>query len=225
MKRAIGARDAAIFADLVKFRALTNEFIWKRHASHLKYNAVVKITGRLVRQQWLVKYPLFERYVYFLAGTKLLKLHGGKPSQSEPLGPQALAMSIALLNLCSQQLQINLVDPTCWPTELAWLPKKMRGVRVLVSKDPEFGELLLARTDLGGSAEHVAKKCSQDIARRMQLPAFNVAVKQQQVRFVVLTVNEIKAERIRHQINKRDWPIGLRFRIHLVPELIHFIGQ
>lgn len=225
MKQAIGARDAAIFADLVKFRALTNEFIWRRHASHLQYNAVVKITGRLVRQKWLTKYPLFERYVYFVPGTKLHKLRGSMPSQSDPLGPQALAMCIAMLNLCSQHLQLDLVDPVCWPSELAWLPKKLRGVRVLMSQDPEFGQLALARTDFGGSAEHVAKKCSQDIARRMQLSEFNTAVKQQQVRFVVLTVNETKADQIRHRINKRDWPTGLRFRIHLVPELIHFIGQ
>ncbi len=225
MKRTLGARDASLFSDLVRFRMLTNDFIHCRHASHLQANAVVKITGRLVRQGWLQKYPLFDRHVYFRAGLKLVQLKGLSKASLLPLGPQALATHFATLSYCSSHGEVDLPTRDDYASHLGWLPKKFRDRRLLVDHQTDPSSIRLLRVDLGGTATHVTRKCEKDVARRMQIPTFNAMVKQGRVRIALITLSEAKERQIKNRVGSKTWPTGLRFQIFVVPELIHFVGK
>ncbi len=223
-KRNIGARDAAIFADVIGFGLVTNSSVHSRQAPKLKPNAITKITSRLVRQGWLNDYPLFGALKYFVPGPVLIAFAGLSASRVQPLGPQSLAMNLAALEFCRCKPELSVASKSDLASEFSWLPPKLRSGKYILERDAKNVVLRLVRTDLGGDSEHVAKRCNRDISRRMQVPQFAALVRSGQVVMVVITASEVKGHAIRVSISKRTWPKGLTFQIFVFRELVNFIG-
>ena len=79
--------------------------------------------------------------------------------------------------------------------------------------------LELIRVDLGGSADHVVRKCTHDIERRFTLAPFQQLLRTQQFRLVVITGTAPKAAAIRASVAHQHWPEGLAVHLSVVPDL------
>ena len=207
-------------ADVIRYRLTTNEFIHDRFLSHAQPNAVVKVTGRLVRQGWLQAHPLLDRQQYFVAGSKLVKLHGLPISRTRPLGPQSLASLFAIAKYC---LTAGIAAQLATDDELiqtyTWMDKSLLHSPQLIERDGTVVTLRLVRVDLGGTPEHVGKKCVHDLSIRQPYVSFNQMVVAKRFVMVVLTASPAKQELIQKVIAKRQWPKGMRFQVYVVPEL------
>lgn len=221
----LGKRDRRIVSDIVRYRLTTNDFVHQRHLSHAQPNAVVKVTGRLVRQGWLSAYPLLERQQYFVPGSKLVKLHGLPTSRARPLGPQSLASQYAVAKYCfTTGISVELATEAELSVAFPWLTQPMFNSPQLM--EPAEGDvtLRLVRVDLGGTPEHVARKCMLDVASRQTEAEFNQLVAAKRFVLVVLTATAAKQELIQKAIAKRQWPKGMRFHVCVVPELAQLLS-
>ncbi len=221
----LGKRDRHIIGDVVRYRLTTNEFIHQRYMSHAQPNAVVKVTGRLVRQGWLAAYPLLDRQQYYVPGSKLVKLHGLPISRARPLGPQSLAGLYAVAKYCNTGgIRGELATEGELLVAFPWLTKSMLNSPQLI--EPADGQvtLRLMRVDLGGTPEHVCKKCIQDVASRQAQSDFNQLVSAKRFVLVVLTATAAKQGLVQKAIAKRQWPKGMRFHVFVVPELAQLLS-
>jgi hypothetical protein len=80
--------------------------------------------------------------------------------------------------------------------------------------------LELVRVDLGGPADHVARKCALDLAKRCRIPEFPALVAANQFRLVVITATTGKATAIQRALDRHDWPTGLLIHFSVVPQLL-----
>ena len=78
--------------------------------------------------------------------------------------------------------------------------------------------LALMRVDLGGSADHVVRKCRADERRRMEDPRWRELIDAGRFRIVILTTTDEKAEAIRQSL-ARD-PRKIRFTTVVIEDLI-----
>lgn len=220
----LGKRDRMILADVIRHRLMTNDFLHKRYLSHVLPNAVVKITGRLVRQGWLNAFTLIDRQQYFVPGKRLTKLHGLPPSRSRPLGPQSLSSFYATAKYCfSSGLETQLATEAELRSQFPMLVgDSLSGTNVVEVCRPSVA-LRLIRVDLGGTPDHIHKKCVQDLSSRQTQPAFNELVSQKRFVIVILTASALKQELIQKSLAKRRWPNGMRFQVFVVPELAQFL--
>ncbi len=83
----------------------------------------------------------------------------------------------------------------------------------------------LVRVDLGGPADHVARKTKRDIRSRRQLEHFDRFVQSGRFRLVVITGTPEKSAAIRQAMNRHDWPRGLAIRLAVVPQLLTIVGS
>lgn len=221
----LGKRDRQILADVIRYRLTTNDFVHRRYFAHAQANAVVKVTGRLVRQNWLTAHPLLDRQQYFMAGSRLTKLHGLPASRSKPLGPQALTTHYAIAKYCfTANLPLTLVDSVELQAAFPWISDELGNGTHVIEQANSALDLRLVRTDLGGTAEHIAKKCVQDIANRQKNTAFNALVSEKRFVLVVLTASPAKRQLIQQAIAKRQWPRGMRIQVFTIPELAQFVS-
>ena len=222
----LGKRDRSILADIARFRLTTNEMLHARYFVNSQPNAVVKVTSRLVRQSWLSAFPLLNRQQYFVAGTRLVKLNGLPISRSRPLGPQSLSMAYAVAKYCFATENVaSPAEEAEVRTAFPWMPDELlNGIQLL---EPSIAgtTLRLVRVDLGGTPEHVTKKCLHDLTVRQTAAEFNQLVAQKRFVQVVLTASATKQELIQKTIAARQWPKGMRFQVFVVPELAQLLAQ
>ena len=221
----LGKRDRLILADVIRYRLTTNEFLHRRFLAHAQMNAVVKVTGRLVRQGWLAVHLLLDRQQYFVAGTRLIKLHGLPISRTRPFGPQALITNYAVAKYCfTNDLPVTLADEHELLAAFPWIKADLIcGIQLLENSGPH-PTLRLLRVDLGGTPEHITKKCVHDLTNRQKFPQFNELVAQKRFVLVVLVASTAKQELIQQAMSKRQWPRGMRVQIFVIPEMAQFIS-
>ena len=224
LRSQLGRRDRSILSDVIRYRLTTNEFLFERYFKQLQPNAVAKISARLVRQGWLMAYPLIDRQQYFVAGLTLVKAYGLPASRTRPLGPQALLTHFAIAKYCfTSGLQIRFVEDTEFPIDFPTLaPQSHRGIHVIESTDG-VTTFRNVRVDLGGTPEHVTRKCVADLATRQNDHAFNRIVADKRFVAVVLTATPAKQNLIQRALSKRTWPKGMRFQVYVIPELGLFL--
>src|SRR5690606_24238491 len=85
--------------------------------------------------------------------------------------------------------------------------------------------LALIRIDLGGRADHVARKCAADLRFRQAEPAFSAWLNPRRFRLVIVTGAAEKAATIRSAVDRHLWPDGLSIHLAVVPELLLFTGR
>lgn len=222
-RAALGRRDRGILSDVIRYRLTTNDFLHSRYFGHIQANAVVKITGRLVRQGWLNAYSLIDRRQYFVPGPKLIKAYGLPASRSRPLGPQSVSSQYAVAKYSfTSGLNLKLLTIEEFQHSFPSLDEFAgNGINILEGHGAN-ATLRLVRVDLGGTPEHVSKKCVLDLAARQKNGAFNELVAAKRFVLVVLTASSIKQELIQQAVAKRRWPRGIRFQVFVVPELAQF---
>lgn len=221
----LGKRDRLILADAIRYRLMTNDFMRGRYLSQVLPNAVVKITGRLVRQGWLNAFTLIDRQQYFVPGARLTKLYGLPASRSRPLGPQSLATSYAIAKYCfTAGFSVQPANDDELISAFPWMESSMLSGNQAIEDSPPAPTLRLLRIDLGGTPEHIAKKCTSDLASRQTNSSFNELVAQKRFVLVAIAARPTKQELIQKAIAKRQWPKGMRFQVFVVPELAQFLS-
>ncbi len=225
VRRQLGARDRSILEDVIRFRALTNELIQLLHMPEHKINAVVKVTGRLTKAGWLANHALIGRQQYFVVGSRTIMQFGLPSSRSMALGPQALSSWLSIANFCANSKpRLSILDRSDFEQEYSWIPERSRsGVYAWGTANTE-GELRHIRVDLGGTPEHVARKCNRDSRVHVNISGFADLVAQCRFVSVVLTSSRSKKLLIESALKKLAWPENTRFQVAVTSELFQLLG-
>ena len=78
----------------------------------------------------------------------------------------------------------------------------------------------LVRVDLGGPADHVARKCAEDLSKRYPLREFLPLIAAHRFRLVVVTATSDKVNAIQRSLNRHSLPKDLQTHFCVVPQLI-----
>lgn len=216
------SRDRQVLEHVARYRMTTSTTLRQSLFPQLSANAVGKIVNRLYRAGLLAKYPLVHPSPYFVLGAKGANVLGLGSHRTTPLGPQALPIDYAVLLYCvlGQQPRHRLLSHELF--ELCpWLPPPMTAVPHCL--DPRQRVLELVRVDLGGPADHVARRAVQDIAARRRLPEFLALLAEGRFRLVVITATKNKSQALRSALQQHDWPAGMQVHFSVVPQLLRFI--
>ena len=179
--------------------------------------AVHKVVSRLCRAGLLRTVKLLRRHHGFVLTPESARQFGTTLRSSELPGTQSLAIAFAVLHYVMSahpsrvrltRRELNASYP--WMSH-SWLgaPHSLDGQTCLE----------LIRVDLGGSHDHVARKCDDDIQRRHNCEPLTQLMRQGHFRLVVLTTAKTKADLIRSALDKRRWPDGLSIRLVAIPPL------
>jgi hypothetical protein len=212
-------RDRRILDQVARYRLTTVAVVRATLLPAVQPNAVTKVLARLVRDGRLQSFPLVGSRAYFVLSRAATRLCGVGEDRAAPLGPQALPTEAAVLQYClagprrRHRLTVReLVD------RLPWLPARLRAAPHAVDAD---GSLELIRVDLGGPADHVARKCRVDVVRRLAVPEGERLVAAGRLRLVVLTPTAAKADAVRRSLADRELPDTLTVHLTVVPDLYH----
>lgn len=215
-------RDRQVLEHVARYRMATTTTLRQGLFPKLSANAVGKIANRLCRAGFLAKYPLVHPSPYFVLGSRGANVLGLGSHRTTPLGPQALPIDYALLLYCvlGQQHRHRLLSQEL--LELCpWLPSPL--VAVPHCLDPHKQVLELVRVDLGGPADHVARRAVQEIAARRRIPEFFAMLAEGRFRLVVITATKNKSQALRSALQQHDWPAGMQVHFSVVPQLLRFI--
>jgi hypothetical protein len=217
-RRSSTERDLLILEHVARYRMTTLEAIQRVVLRGLSRNAVNKITNRLCSRGLLRKYTLLYPENYFVLSELSVRNFGLGIQRSTPLGPQSLPQEFAMLAFATlghqQHLRLNALEVR---KRCPWLPLSLSAAPYCM--DPS-GILELVRVDLGGPADHVARKCAADVNERCRIPEFPAAVAAGQFRLVVITSTASKVDAIRRAFQHHSWPSGLLVHFTVVSQLL-----
>lgn len=217
----LSGRDRQILAHVARYRLTTPRTLQREVLQHVSLNAVGKIANRLCRTDLLAKYPLVHPAKYFVLGRGGARVMGIGAHRVVPLGPQSLPTEYAVLlhAVLGKKKRVRLTNRELldhWP----WLPPKLAMAPHCLDVEQQVIELV--RVDLGGTADHVARRAIRDITVRRRLPEFLSVVSQQRFRLVLITATRGKAAVIRAAIEHHDVPTGLQLHSSVVSQLLNF---
>lgn len=217
-------RDREILDHVARFRLTTNEILQRVLFDGQQPNAVTKVTARLCEHKFLASFPLIYPQQYYRLGERGAALLGLHESRTRPLGPQSLPMEYGVLLYATRRDQ-PLIRLT--PIELRqrfdfFEPAWCEAAHVLrVAGRDAVMELL--RVDLGGSADHVARKCFADAMSRWRSEPFQELIRRRAFRCVLISSTTEKAAVIQSSLEKHQWPEGLAVHLATVPDLLPLI--
>lgn len=217
-------RDRQIIEHIRRYRLTTLEVLERVVLPSTSRNSLSKITNRLCVAGLLQKYTLVHPTKYFVLGQISAHTIGIGEHRVAPLGPQSLPIEYAVLiyaTLAKQpkirQTQEELLADCPWlPIGLAKAPHCL---------DVPNHVLELVRVDLGGPADHVARKCAADLTRRRRIAEFTRLLQQQRFRLVVITATQGKASAVQQALDRHDWPAGLPIHLSIVPKLLTLLAS
>jgi hypothetical protein len=217
--RRISARDRQIVEHVARYRLTTVEVLRRIVIRGLSANAVSKIANRLCDSGLLQKFTLLHPTRYYLLGELGAKSLGIGTHRTIPLGPQSLPMEYAVLaySALSKQPRKRLTSSEV-RTLCPWLPAALVESPHCLDEQQQILELV--RIDLGGPADHVARKCAADVNDRRRIREFDPFITGGHFRLVVVTATKEKSASIRQALDRHDWPIGLALHLSIVPQLL-----
>jgi hypothetical protein len=212
-------RDREIVEHIARYRITIIEVLCRRVLPGLSPNAVSKVVNRLCKTGFLRKYTLLHPTKYFVLGELGVKWLSINSDRAGPLGPQSLPLEYGVLvyatlgeHTHTRLTQVEVLHKHPWLTAtLASGPH---------CRDEQDKILELIRVDLGGPADHVARKCAADLNRRRRLRDFLPLVAQSRFRLVVITATKEKAAAVRQALERHDWPTGLLIHFSVIPKLL-----
>jgi hypothetical protein len=215
----LSPRDRGILDQVARHRLTTNAVVHATLFADAKPNAAAKVTARLVRGGWLRAYPYVGHRTYFVLSPAATRACGVGEDRAAPLGAQALPTEAAVLHYCLAGItRRHRLTPAELAARLPWLPAPLRAAPHAVAAD---GCLELIRVDLGGPADHVARKCLADVTRRLAVPEGERVVRAGRLRLVVLTPTAAKADAVRRALAHKEFPETLAVHLAVVPDLFH----
>ena len=214
-------RDREIVADTVRCHIMTNEILHEHRFPNQRANAVTRVTARLCREEWLSGFPLNYPRKYFVPGKRAVKHHGIDESRSFPLGPQSLPTEYACLEyVFNLQIRRTRITTEEIRRRLPWYAGEWCTSPHCLSVSDDMAILELLRVDLGGPADHVARKCRVDIERRCEQTEFRRFLQEETFRLVVITATTDKAAAIQQSLDRHLWPSELKMHIAVIPALL-----
>ena len=217
--RCLKPRGREIVEHVARYRLTTVEVLCRIVLTGLSPNAVSKIANRLCNAGYLRKYTLLHPTRYYVIGEAGANLLGIGGHRAAPLGPQSLPIEYAVLVYATlgktprRRLTAEEVLRVC-----PWLTPQLADAPHCA--DEQHGVLELIRVDLGGPADHVARKCALDVTKRLRLREFSVVLAKNRFRLVVITATKEKATAVRQALDRHDWPDGLLIHFSIVPQLL-----
>lgn len=214
----INERGREILAHVARFRLTTLEAIEKVVLPELSRNAISKIVTRLCERRALNKFTLLHPMKYFVVGDRTARTLGLSSHRSAPLGPQSLPQEYAVLAFASlgTKRHVRLTQSEL-QKRWSWLTGPLASATYCLDQD---GVLELTRVDLGGPADHVARKCADDLGKRCRIPEFLELLKANRFRLVVITSTSGKVTAIQRSLDLHTWPRGLQIHFSIVPQLL-----
>ena len=212
------SRDWLILKHVVRYRLTTLASLKKTVLPKSSRNALNKATNRLCAAGLLRKYTLLHPTKYFVLGESGARWLGVGEHRSTSLGPQSLPQEFALLAFATLGTKVHLRLTTAEVQErCSWLPSSLAGAPHCLD---QANVLELIRVDLGGPADHVARKCAADMRNRCRIREFPPLVAARQFRLVVVTATTGKANAIQRALDHHYFPAGLLFHFSVVPQLL-----
>ena len=211
-------RDRLILEHVARYRLTTLEAIQRVVLPGLSRNAVNKIANRLCNVGLLRKHTLLYPTNYFVLGELSVRSLGIGAHRATPLGPQSLPQEFALLSFATLGTNPHLrLNPVEVKRRCPWLPLSLAMAPHCID---QANVLELVRVDLGGPADHVARKCAVDLTQRCRIPDFLSIVAARQFRLVVITSTTGKVTAIQRALSHHQWPSGLLVHFSVVPQLL-----
>lgn len=217
-------RDLQVVEFVARYRLATVEALRRAVLPDLSANAIAKLVNRLDALDLLRKYTLCHPVRYFVLGEAGAKAVGRRFKRTWALGPQSLPIEYAVLSYCTnrypprRRLTVQEVRAG-WP----WLPAVSAAAPHALDGSSPTLELL--RVDLGGPADHVARKCARDVNARRRFAEFAALVATGRFRLVVITATPEKAAAVRQALDRHVWPSGLRIHASVLPQLLPFTAR
>ena len=213
-----GDRDRLILEHVTRYRLTTLEVIRRVVLRGITRNAVSKIANRLCDTGMLQKHTLQYPTNYFVLGEHAVRSFGVGIHRARPLGSQSLPQEFALLAFATlgerQHLRLNTAEVK---RRCEWMALAHAAAPHCLD---EANVLELVRVDLGGPADHVARKCAADLTERSRTSEFLSIVAARQFRLVVITSTTGKVAAIQRALNLHPWPSGLLIHFSVVPQLL-----
>lgn len=218
-RRRLTARDRQIVDHVGRYRLSTVEVLSPVVLAGLSRNAVTKLVNRLCDGDYLQKYTLLHPTQYFVLGAAGANLLGLGLHRTAPLGPQSLPTEYGLLIYATlaKHPRTRLTKAEVL-RKCPWLPPALADAPHCA--DEQHDVLELVRVDLGGPADHVARKCFADLNQRRRLRDFPPLVAQGRFRLVIITATKEKATAVRQALDRHDWPAGLLVHFSVVSQLL-----
>ena len=218
-RRRLKLRDRKIIDHVARYRLTTVEVLRRVELTTLSHNALTKVLNRLCDAEYLRKYTLLHPTRYFVLGDVGANLLGIGVHRAAPLGPQSLPMEYAVVVYAALGKQPRRrLTPAEVLQKYPWFTPTMADAPHCA--DEPHGVLELIRVDLGGPADHVARKCVADVTERRRLREFLALVAKRQFRLVIVTATKEKAAAVRQALDRHDWPTGLLVHYSVVPQLL-----
>jgi hypothetical protein len=224
VNKQLSGRDRDVIDHVARYRLTTFPVLRRTRLRGLSRSAAGKIIGRLCNAEFLQGYPLIHPTRYFVLGSQGAKSLGIGTHRTLPLGPQSLPMEYASLVYATlgiqprQRLSRREILALC-----PWLPESLAAAPHCFDETHRVLELL--RVDLGGPADHVARKCLADINARRRLADFSSVVRSGKLRLVIITSTADKASALRQAIDRHDWPMELPIHFSIVPDLLSLTAR
>lgn len=218
--RRLSQRDRHIIEHVARYRLTTRETLHQLFFEENEPNAAVKVANRLCEGDWLRKFPLLYPRQYLVAGKRTIHALGLPATRSAPLGPQSLPTEYAVLQYSGPSTKIERLSRDEIRTHFEWYSDEWGASPHCLRSTDAANILELIRVDLGGPADHVARKCFADFETRHESPAFQQAVKRALFQFVVVTATSDKAAAVQHALQGHLWPDGISFHLAVIPELL-----
>ena len=214
----VADRDRRILEHVARFRIATPDSLRATVLRSLSLNAIRKILRRLCAAGSLQQFTLQHPRVYVILGERGLRLLGLGLHRGQPPGPQALPQDYAVLNYATQGQVPRIRLTTAEVLQRChWLPSSAAKAPHCLDASQT---LELVRVDLGGPADHVARKAFHDIRKRSQPREFNAMLRARQFRLVILTSSSGKSAAIRRACERHEWPDDLALHVVTVPQLV-----
>ncbi|MCP4856971.1 MAG: hypothetical protein GY903_21010 [Fuerstiella sp.] len=218
-------RDHRIIAHVARHRVSTNEVVHKLFFSGQQPNAVTKVTARLYRSGHLRKFPLYHPRFYFRLGLQSIQMLVVSEHRMRPLGPQSLPIEFGTLAYATMGERYHRrLTPQELRHSCGWMDERLLTLPHCLDETGATPVQELVRIDLGGRADHVARKCVSDIQFRSRHDEFRQIVYEKLVRLVVVTGTTEKAAAIGDSLEGHVWPDGLAVHMAVVPDLLQLTG-
>lgn len=222
--RPLKSRDWQVVEFIARYRLATVDALRHCVLANLSQNAVTKLTNRLCALDLLRKYTLFHPVRYFVLGESGAKAAGLRLDRTWALGPQSLPIEYAVLLYCLHgHPQRRRMTTREILSGWSWLPGTLATAPHAFDESSQVLELL--RIDLGGPADHLARKCAHDINVRRHIPEFTTLVTGGRFRLVFMTATAEKATAVKRSLDRHGWPSGLRIHASVLPQLLPFTAR
>lgn len=225
-RTSLSARGRLIIDQVIRDQIATNESIHKRIGLNCHPSTITRITARLCESGWLVDFPLIYPCKYFLPGKQATAAFGLPVSRSHPLGPQSLPTEFALLEYTStNSAQVQRLLPSELQSQYPWYRPVWKFASHCLRKSERKQVLELIRVDLGGPADHIARKCRDDISAPSAVAEFHDMLSRAEFCLVVITGSTSKAAAIQSALESHQWPEGIVFRLAVFVSLLPLLPR